>query len=184
MKNALILHGTDDDSTRQWFPWLKSELEKLGYNVWCPDLPRANKPNIKRYTDFLLNNESFFNDKTLVIGHSSGAVEVLGLLQALPLKVHAVFCISAFKDSLGMEQLDELFLTPFDFRRMKNNTHKIVFVHSDNDPWCPLDGAKYLSEKTGGKLVVIPGQKHFSTSTMGEQYKQFPKLLEIILREI
>jgi len=45
-KNAIILHGTDFDKKQKqrlnnWFPWLKKELEKIGYKVWLPELPEA-----------------------------------------------------------------------------------------------------------------------------------------------
>lgn len=49
MKNALILHGTDADHTQNWFPWLEKELLQRNYEVWVPDLPQSDHPNIRRY---------------------------------------------------------------------------------------------------------------------------------------
>ena len=89
VKNALILHGTDADHTHNWFPWLQKELETLGYELWVPNLPSADHPNIKRYNQFLLNYRGpsgtspinwKFDEESIIIGHSSGAVEILGLL--------------------------------------------------------------------------------------------------------
>jgi len=165
MKNALILHGTDSDSSANWFPWLKAELEKLGYKVWVPDLPHAEKPNIERYNKFLLsNNDWAFDSESVIIGHSSGAIEILGLLQALPENTVLNMCIlvGSFKDDLGWDSLKELFLKPFDFEKIKKHAKQFVFIHSDNDPYCPLEHAEYLSQKLNGKLILVKGQGHFS----------------------
>lgn len=124
--------------------------------------------------------------QTIIIGHSSGAVEILGLLEDLPenVKVGSVYLVGAFTDNLGEENLNDLFLKPFDFEKIKTKAGKFVFFHSDDDPFCPLEQAKNLVGKTGGELVLIPGQKHFSISTAGEKYKQFPELLEKIKENI
>lgn len=88
MKNALILHDTGNDHTGNWFPWLKTQLKNKGYKVWVPDLPDADTPSTKRYNKFLLEeNDWEFNDESLIIGRSSGAVAILGLLQELPLLI-------------------------------------------------------------------------------------------------
>jgi uncharacterized protein len=187
MKNALILHGTNNNSQNNWFQWLKGELEQLGYFVWVPDLPGANKPNITRYNEFLFSNTDFtFNEETIIIGHSSGAVEILGLLQALPpdVHVHSVYLIGAFKDNLGEDYLSDLFEEPFDFALIKSKSNKFVFFHSDNDPYCPFEHAEYLVKQVDGELVFMRGEAHFSISTAGEKYKQFPELLEKIKKEI
>ena len=55
MKNALILHGTANDATRNWIPWLKKELENRNYRVWAPNLPGAETPNIERYNQFIFS---------------------------------------------------------------------------------------------------------------------------------
>lgn len=178
MKNALILHGTDSNSSANWFPWLKGELENLGYKVWVPNLPHAEKPNIERYNKFLLaNNDWVFDSESIIIGHSSGAVEILGLLQALQedAVVNKCILVGSFMDDLGWDSLKELFLKPFDFEKIKKQARQFIFIHSDNDPYCPLENAEYLSQKLNGKLIVIKGQGHFS----GEKVT-IPEMLEAV----
>lgn len=183
MKNALILHGTNASSHSNWFPWLHEQLTHRGWNVWVPDLPHADKPNIQRYNQFIFNNSTWqFTKETVLIGHSSGAVAILGLLQALPDDVVVDTCIlvGAFSNDLGWESLQELFLTPFDFQKIKHHARHFIFIHSDNDPHCPLEQAEYLAKKTGGKVIIRPGEKHFSTDTGGAKFSQFPFLLELL----
>lgn len=184
MKNALILHGTNDHSQKNWFDWLRIELEKEGYRVWVPDLPKASHPNIKRYNKFLLEkNDWEFNKESIIIGHSSGSVSIFGLLQVLPkdIKVKSCYLVGSFKNDLGWDVLDGLFEESFDFKKIKQKTKEFHFIHSDNDPYCPLDHAEYLCEQVSGELIILPGQKHFSVGTYGEKYMQFPYLLTLIL---
>jgi len=182
MSNFLILHGTDGTPRSNWFMWLKGALIGQGHAVWLPQLPNAATPDAKVYTDFLLSNKDFIYDEhTVLVGHSSGAVEILHLLQHLPegISVKAVVLVSAFKDDLGWDTLKNLFVELFDFDTIKSHCKNFVFVHSDDDPYVPLDQAKYLALKTGGELIVFEGQGHFNTE-LGPQYKQFPELLGFI----
>lgn len=182
MKNALILHGTASNSHGNWFSWLREELEKLGYLVWVPDLSLSDKPNIKRYNDYILGNSRWiFNGKSTLIGHSSGAVAILGLLQHLPQEVVVNTCIlvGSFKDNLGNENLDGLFEEPFDFEAIKTHARKFILIHSDDDTYCPLEHAQFLAEKLGGELIIKKGQGHFNLEK-SKRYKKFPFLLKII----
>ncbi len=88
--------------------------------------------------------------------------------------------IGSFKDDLGWPNLSGLFVKPFDFSKIKQRSKSFVFIHSDNDPYCPLDHAEYLSNELGGELKVIPGQKHFSEET-DPKYSTFPLLKDILL---
>lgn len=182
-KKAVILHGTNSTSQNGWFPYVKSELEKLGYKVWVPDLPGADAPNIERYNQFLLDSDWDFNDN-LIIGHSSGSVGILGLLQALPegLKTGTAILVGTFRGDLGREDLKGVDVE-FDFDKIKTKADKFIVVHSDNDPYCPLDGAKWIVKKLQAELILIPGGQHFS-SHIDPRYKRFPKLIEIIKQKV
>jgi predicted alpha/beta hydrolase family esterase len=186
MKNALILHGTDGNSQQNWFDWLRQELEERNWQVWVPNLPDASTPNIERYNTFLLKENTWeFNNESVLIGHSSGAVAILGLLQVLPGDVNVSTCylVGAFKDDLNWEALKGLFTKPFDFAKIKTKADKFSFIHSDNDPYCPLEHAQFLAHELDGELIVQPGQKHFSIGSAGEQYAQFPFLLRKIVKD-
>ena len=183
MKNALILHGTDATANHHWFPWLKKELESDGWNVWVPDLPQANKPNIQRYNTYLRSQKEFknINNETVMIGHSAGAVAVLGLVQELPddIVIQQVILVSALKDDLGWESLNELFEKPFDFEKIKKHVKQITLIHADNDPYIPLDQPEYLADQLGGELIIIEGQGHFNIES-NPNFTTFPYLMELL----
>lgn len=182
MKNALVLHGTNDSSEGNWFPWLQVELERIGWKVWVPDLPQADAPNMQRYQNFIFSSDWKFDNESVIVGHSSGAVAILGLLQALPegTVIDTAVFVGAFKNDLGWDSLKELFSKPFDFAKIRASAKRFVFLHSDNDPFCPLEGATSLSKELGGELIVVPGASHFSLGTGGDAYEKLPIILDIL----
>ena len=183
MKKAVILHAMEQNSRGHWYSWLKIKLEELGYKVWVPDLPHSDHPDTIEMTEFLLSNSEWDYSDNLVIGHSSGSVEVLYLLQALNdvTKVKTAVLVSSFDHMVkGMEsQHDKVFIKEFDFEKIKTKAESFIFVHGSDDPWCPIEGAKNLADKTGGELVLVPNGGHFSTS-LDLRYRQFPELIDIL----
>lgn len=99
MKNALILHGTDNNSQNNWFQWLKGQLQEKGFSVLVPNLPNAHRPNPKIYNRFLLDSGFDFNSESILVGHSSGAVAILSLLQHLPDNaiINSVYLVGSFR---------------------------------------------------------------------------------------
>lgn len=181
MKNALILHGTEGHNKENWFPWLEEQLKANGYVVWTPNLPQSNKPNIERYKEFVFPRWNFDED-SIIVGHSSGAVAALAFLQELPkeMKIHAVYSVAGFLGNLDWDALDDIASYPFRWTRLKRKVQKIVLFHSDDDPYVPLDHGKKLQALLNAELVIMPGQKHFSVSTEA-RYTAFPELLRKIL---
>lgn len=184
----LILHGTSASHKSNWFPWLKEQLEELGHEVWTPDLPDADRPNIPKYNGLLLNQD-FDYSNSVIIGHSSGAVAIFGLLGALPenVKINAAILVGAFTkrmtESPSWEMLKELFDVPFDYQGIRQKSKKFIFVHSDDDPYCPIEQAEFLSEKLEGEMHRFTGMGHFSKA-LNPRFDEFPELLDIIKQKV
>ena len=184
MKNALILHGTDFDKEKNqrngnWFPWLKFELEKKGYEVWLPELPEAWHPSLNKYWEFLKNFN--FNEETIVVGHSSGGAMVFGILHKLDPEItidKAISVAGFYKDEdWGCEKL---FSEQYDWEKIKKQAKDIELFWSPNDPYISKEQTNFIVRKLGVEAIVINNQKHFSVGTMGDKYKEFPELIEII----
>lgn len=183
MKSAIILHGTQGAPDNNWFKWLEVELQSRGLEVWLPQLPRPELPSLRLSTDLILDNCPFPIDAdTLMVGHSSGAIVALTVAQENKGSVGAIVGVSVFHDnSLGWAPNNELFDMAFDWPAIRRNAKRILFVHSDNDPYVPLEKAKYVADNCQAELVVMKGEGHFNLEKSGE-YKVFPKLVELMER--
>jgi uncharacterized protein len=185
IKNALILHGTQGNSNENWFPWLKNVLGEKGYKVWLPDLPGSDIPNLKMYNEYILGNKDWeFNSDSIIIGHSSGAVAILALLNELSddIIVNTCILVSPFeKDSPGgqWEANKELFDYNFDLKNVKKHAKRFILFISDDDPYCPVDYVKKLGKELDAKVIITHGDKHFSVSG-GEKYNKLPQLLNYL----
>lgn len=80
-KKVLVIHGFDGSSQGTWKPWIKTELEKDGYEVVIPDLPNAGHPKFEELMAFLSDITKSFTDEDIVIGHSMGGYLALKLAE-------------------------------------------------------------------------------------------------------
>lgn len=184
MKHAIILHGTLGSPDGNWFQWLKAQLEAKGLQVWLPVLPHAEQPSLKEWAEFIYASCPFeINQETLIVGHSSGAILALILAQQNKQPIGGIVCVSVFHDnSLQWKPNNRLFDIEFDWQAIQNNAKKLLFIHSDNDPYVPLEQAQYVADNCDAELITIPGQGHFNLE-QSEGYKEFPQLLDILRQE-
>ncbi|MDO8574826.1 MAG: alpha/beta hydrolase [bacterium] len=178
MKNAIILHGTGTRPNEFWFPYLKKELEVRGYNVWLPQLPNAEKPNIHDWLPFILKNGKFSND-TIIIGHSKGSQIILSILENINKKVKQVILVSGYAKLIPKDRKSEKLGKP-NWEKIKKHSQNFVFINSDNDPWgCDDKQGKIMFDNLGGTLI-IRHEGHMGSTTYKQPYKKFPLLLKII----
>ena len=181
MKTAIIIHGTLGSPAINWFVWLKDQLEKQDITVWLPQLPNAEKPSLRTWADFVHNECPFeIDEHTLIVGHSSGAILSLIIAQESQNPIGKIIAVSVFhNNSLEWEPNAELFDVIFDWDAIQRSCQELLFIHSDDDPYVPLDQAQYVADNCRARLVLLSGQGHFNLEK-SEQYREFPKLLELL----
>lgn len=190
MKNALILHSIQGNPHENWLPWIKGHLEEKGYQVYLPQIPIPDRPNLEVTWDIVKDNFEF-NEESLIIGHSSGATLALGILQKLPegKRIKRTILVAAFVDPdllpkifeyLNPSDYKDLFPGKWDWEKIRNSSGDFIIFDSSNDPFVQLRHGDFLERELGGKRITHSGAKHFSVFTAGEKWRQFPEILEYI----
>jgi len=184
-KTAFIIHGAYGNPQENWFPWLKLELEKLGFRVFVPKFPTPTNQSLKNWLKVFNKYKKFLNRESILIGHSLGPSFILSVLEKNNFPVKSAFFVSGFIGLLENPSFDKINKTiagrNFNWKKIKTNCKNFYMFHSDNDEYLPLEKAKELSGNLNCKLNIIKGAGHFSEKS---GYKKFEILLNKIKEEL
>ena len=186
VKRVFIIHGWDGHPDEGWFPWLKEELERKGFEVQVPEMPETEDPKIETWVLYLAQLVGKPDENTYFVGHSIGCQAILRYLEYLPdgEKIGgAVFVAGWFTlESLGTDEETETarpwLETPIDFEKIKNRTQNFTAIFSDNDPYVPAENQKMFKESLGAKITVEHKKGHFSGN---DKITELPSALEAVL---
>ncbi len=180
MKNASIFHGTGGNPTLFWTPYIKDNLEKIGYSVWVPQLPDADNPTIKNWLTYSINN-GHYDSESLIIGHSAGCPLILSILENINVKITLAVFVSGFITNLTKDESDPILQESYDWEKIKSHCEKFIFINSDNDPWgCNDKQGRMMLDNLGGDLVIRHGEGHMGSVKFDQSYTEFPLLLKLI----
>ncbi|MFZ1655103.1 MAG: alpha/beta hydrolase [Candidatus Moraniibacteriota bacterium] len=161
-----------------WFSYLKDELEKFGYEVWLPQLPNDEHPNLKEWIPFILSGGTF-TEETVLIGHSAGAQVILSILENIDIKIKKALLVSGHAKLLREDAGGKNEKEP-NWDVIKAHAEEFIFINSDNDPWgCDATQGKILADNLGGRLI-IRHDGHMGSTTYNQPYTEFPLLIELI----
>lgn len=187
MKKIYIIHGWDGYPEEGWFPWLKKELEKKGFEVYVPAMPNSAEPKIETWIPFLSKLVGSPGLNTFFVGHSIGCQAIIRYLETLPQGVKiggAVFVAGWFVLS-DLETEEEKVIgkpwleMPVDFAKVKTATDKFVAIFSNDDPVVPLERNKKLFvERLNTKIIIEDNKGHFSGS---DGITELPAALDSLL---
>lgn len=185
VKTAILLHGTGgDDKDYFWFGDTKQRLEANGYQVWWPQLPNADRPNLQDALDFVFASMPQLDSQSVIIGHSSAGPLILSILERLEAPIAKAILVSGFYNAIEGNELTPLMLQDsYDWRKIRANAAQIYFLNSDNDPWqCTDQQARPAAQMLNAPLIVMFGQGHMGSDSFNQSYREFPlvkQLLEI-----
>lgn len=184
-KRVFIIHGWDGFPEEGWFPWLKKELEKKGFEVEVLKMPNPSKPSIEEWTSYLLRGVGEVDDDTFFVGHSIGCQTILRYLERLrndKLVGGCVF-VAPWFNLIGLTEDEERIIRPWfekpiEFTRVKLHTSNFISIFSDNDPFVSLDNKELFKNLLGSKIIVKHKKGHFSGS---DNITKLPDALKSLL---
>lgn len=95
MKNVILLHGSSGNTNVFWLPSIKDFLEKHGYDVWVPQLPKPEAPNLELQLPFVLKNGNY-NEETIIVSHSAACPLTLSILENISVKIKQAILVSGY----------------------------------------------------------------------------------------
>lgn len=183
MKRAVIIHCWDGTPNYAWYPWVKKELETLGYKVQVPAFPHTANPKLKLWLPMLQSVIGIPDEELVLIGHSIGCATIMRYLETLKenQKVGKVIFVAGFTDNLIFEEIKNFFITPINYEKIKNSVKNgIVAIQSDDDPY--VDYVKYsqlLKTYLNAKIVTKHAAKHMSGPVDNEETcLELPEVIE------
>ncbi len=188
MKKVVIVHGWDFNPAMNWYPWLKRELEKKGFEVLVPEMPNTSEPVIADWVAHLKKTVNKIDSDTYFIGHSIGCQTIMRYIQTLPEQTrieNVAFVAGWLKlENLEGEEVTAIaqhwLETPIDFSKVKKKISKLTVFLSNNDPYdCLSENAQTFREKLGAKVIILSNKGHF---TQDDGVLEVPEVLKEIVK--
>ena len=184
-KRVFIVHGWEATSQSDWFPWLRNELEKRGYEVMVPDMPDTERPNKDTWVPLLASLVGEPNEHTYLVGHSMGGNTVLRYLESLKegylggAVIVAPYYGKVILESGAAKKIASPWLdVPIDLAKVKERSANLTFIFSDDDQWVPIENKEFFEKAISAKFVVEHGKGHFNEDA---GVTELPSVLKAIL---
>ena len=171
-KRVFVVHGWEGSPEEGWFPWLKDELTKKGFDVNVLPMPNSEEPKIEEWVSFLAKNVGKADSKTILVGGSIGCQTIWRYLETLAddEKIAGAVLVApwtklkpaATEDEESKEIAKPWLETPIDWGKVRNKAGRFIAIFSDNDPYVYLEDGKFFEQKLGAKVIIEHEKGHFS----------------------
>lgn len=164
MKTAYIFHDSFSDPFGEWYPWMKTTLEGMGYLVIVPKFPSPAGQSYESWKVVIKNYIETFDTETLLIGHGTGAVFAMRLVENALVKIRGLFIIAGYGEpigNIGYDRINKTFYEPeLDWKKVIAHTSLIRIYAGENDPFVPRTITERLAQNLGEIIETIPEGGH------------------------
>jgi predicted alpha/beta hydrolase family esterase len=168
MKRIFLIHRWSGGPNDDWRPWLKTELEKLGYQVFVPEMPDTDTPVIEKWVSKLSEVVGTPDKDTYFVGHSIGCQAILRYLETINTPVGGAVLVAGWfnLENLEDDEVKEIakpwIETPINLEKVKSVLPKATLIISENDPYGCLEENKAKFAEIMAKGIVMPNVGHFT----------------------
>lgn len=167
----VIIPGNGDCAVESsiWYAWVRNALrsDQRVSNVLLRDMP---DPVMARECYWLpfMQDELICDDKTIIIGHSSGAAAAMRYAEQHP--VAGLVLVGAYSSDLHdeTEQQSGYFSRPWLWHLIRQNSPFIVQFGSTDDPFLPWHEQKTVADGLGADLREFSDRGHFTDNDFPE----------------
>ena len=174
---AILIHGNGGCTAGDiWLPYLERELTALGLEVINQTFP----DNVKARAQYWLPHiESLGADeRTILIGHSSGAVAAMRYAEAHQLlgSILVGVCHTDLGDSF--EAASGYYETEWQWQRIRDNQQWIAIYSSTDDPHIPIAEPRFIAAQLRCSYFEFTDRGHFIDT------RRFPDVVNLVRRKL
>lgn len=166
MKTAYIFHDSFSDPFGEWYPWMKTILEGMGYLVVVPKFPSPAGQSYESWKVVIKNYINTFNEETLLIGHGTGALFAMRLTQDSTVKLRGLFLVAAYGGpigNIGYDRVNKTFYEPaLNWQQVIAHASIIRIYAGAGDPFVPESATAELEEHLNEAAQIIPDGGHLN----------------------
>lgn len=170
----IFIHGNQTSHwSFAWAPWLKTQLESLGFETFFETMPDSIIARSEYWLPFLKDHVKV-GKNDVIIGWSSGAVAAMRYAETNVIRgsILVAPCYTDLGDDF--EKQSGYYDTPWQWQAMRSNQENIALIYGDDDPFIPQSEFEFIANQLDPNVVKINGGKHFI------ERQEFPEILEYI----
>ncbi len=164
----VIFHGFGGTPDAPRWKWVKAELEKMGHEVVIPRLPNTDNPTEREQVEYAISATTY-DERTVIVGHSLGAVLALKVAEQLTKPVARLVTIGGFVDTKFKDKkrlFEKTWSWKFDSEAIKRNVGSFTVLHDPRDHAISDQQAQALADLLGTRVELgVSNATHFTGDT-------------------
>lgn len=155
IKKAILLHDSYTTTAIGWYASLPAELEKIGITLFVPKFPTPVGESYASWKAMLEMYRQHFGPETIFIGHGTGSLFALRLLEEVSLG--GVILVSPYISRVPNEGINMVsstfFPVSFDWKKIHQNCPYFSVIAATGDTVIPFEESKRVSDLCGAFFI-------------------------------